>query len=242
MTQDQPAFVLLTVATAMFDSEVGWHFVERSDDAEPIYFGRELNQSQLEALETGLVVAALMRYPRVDAYGMPDEATAAGMRHWVKQEMGFNPIKPDSFEFSGVEAGDDTPARCVLTIRIPVSNWPLDVTKFEDFAKLVVPGQDINRFADCFSHAVDINGALAVDQLGFHFCLDEEDEPDMGYTATAKDIFDTFEPALIFVGTKELQDKLLAMGRQSIVHSYYEDGGLAVVLRVPYGTVLYPQG
>lgn len=114
----------------------------------------------------------------------------------------------------------------------------IDLSSFDDFAKMALPGQDLSRFRDSYSHALDVNGAVPVWQFGFSFCLHDEDDPDYGYTEEALDILKTFAPAVIYVGTEAAQAQLLALGYKSVVHPYYEDGGLAVVLRVPSRAVL----
>lgn len=109
----------------------------------------------------------------------------------------------------------------------------LDLSNFDDFSKLALDGEDISRFKDYYKHMADLNGAILVQIAGFEFSLEGEDE-----IANAKDLFDTFAPGEIYVGTEEAQAKLALMGRISSVQSFFGDEGFAVVLRVPYAATL----
>ncbi len=105
---------------------------------------------------------------------------------------------------------------------------------FDDFARMAMPGADIERFRGCFEIALDINGAVPLSQVGFHFELSDADAPDQSSTEQTRDILNTFEPVAVYVGSVVLQERLLReLSRQSIVIPYYEDGGFAVVASVP---------
>lgn len=102
---------------------------------------------------------------------------------------------------------------------------------FKKFQSLT--NYDIARFEDSFFHMLDVNGAIVSDTIGFTFNLDDEEFPNEGGTAKTIDIIETFSPIAIFVGTKELQEELSKLGYQSLIMSWFEGGGYAVVLKTP---------
>lgn len=107
-----------------------------------------------------------------------------------------------------------------------------DAPTFDDLAKLVKPGLDIERFRPLFWTMLDLNGAIPAYTVGFHISLD--DEGDEGpETAEALDVINTFSPTVLYSGKPAMQARLQAMGRQSYVFPFFEDGGFAVVLKVP---------
>lgn len=116
---DTLATNVLCIGTTMFDEEEPWFLMA---DVGGGYFEREreLDDEELDILQReGVVVEGLVLHPRVDRYGTPDVAITRGFLEWLHQEQGLSTCSSERFELYSEDTGDDSPATCVLTVRLP---------------------------------------------------------------------------------------------------------------------------
>lgn len=109
------------IETTMFDDEEPWYLSVPVGRSQALFErGRELTHEELELLKRhGVVMEAEMTHPRVDRYGTPDEAITAGFMSWLHDEQGLSTCRAGRFELYSEDSGDDSPATCLLTIRLP---------------------------------------------------------------------------------------------------------------------------
>ncbi len=122
---DKNATKVIFISATMFDESEPW-FLANSLGTHPetgapeFQNDRELEEDELKAIqEQGIVVGALVCYPRADQWGLPDVAIRLGMLDWLYVEQSMSTCKASEFELYPEDMGDDSPTVCVLTVRIP---------------------------------------------------------------------------------------------------------------------------
>lgn len=107
------------IGTTMFDEEQPWSLMRSCGmyAFEPV---RELTTEEVNLLlREGVAMEASVAYPRCDRYGLPDVAVASGFLEWLHAEQGISSCHPSRFELFSEDTGDDSPATCVVTMRLP---------------------------------------------------------------------------------------------------------------------------
>lgn len=109
---------VLFIGTNMFDESEPWFLM--ADNEMRSHMSRELSDEELLILgQQGVVVSAVVEHPRVDRYGIPDVAVTSGLLEWLHDEQGMFTCRPEQFELYSEDTGDDSPAFCILEVRLP---------------------------------------------------------------------------------------------------------------------------
>lgn len=109
------------IGTTMFDEEEPWFLMTDVGDCN---FERERELEDVELslfINEGVVVEAMVLHPRSDYYGIPDEARNSGMLDWLRDAQELSPCSSGRFVVYREDTGDESPATCVLTVRLPKS-------------------------------------------------------------------------------------------------------------------------
>lgn len=116
---DTQATQVVFIGTTMFDDDEPW-FLMAALGGGNFERGRELEDAELELLQReGVAVEGLVCHPRADRYGLPDVAFTRGLLEWLHDEQGISSCVANRFELFSEDTGDDSPATCVLTMRLP---------------------------------------------------------------------------------------------------------------------------
>lgn len=121
---DVNATRVVFVETIMFDEEAQWHFSHPVGRSSLMFErGRALTAQELVTLQReGIVMEAQMLHPNVARYGTPDEAVTPGFLRWLRQEQGLSSCDEGRFALYTEDSLDDTPATCLLTVRVPLES------------------------------------------------------------------------------------------------------------------------